>query len=247
MNKEDALTKSKLDLLRERLKGRYPDDNLDDDEAFYGKIGDDYDEFERELSTHREQAQSLSDMFASDPRTANFLQDWRQGEDPIVALVRRFGEDVIRDVLDNPENADKLAEANKEYLSRLSQNKDLETQYEVNITNSFKEIEEMQAQEGLSDDDLEEALSFLSQMSSNLIVGKISPDNIRMVLKALRHDDNVATARHEGTIEGRNTKISEQLRKPQESDGVPHLSSAPVSVPREQKRMTVFDRARLAQ
>lgn len=240
----EAVEKSKLELLRERMRAKHPDADMDDDEAFYGRLGDDYDEYEQELETHRSQAQKLGDMFASDPRAANFLQDWRNGEDPVVALVRRFGEDSIREALDNPEHLDKLGEAQKEYLERLSQNRDLEAQYESNIAASLEALEAMQAREGLSDEDMERGLGLLQGLMSDYLVGKIKPESVSMMLKADGYDQAVSSARHEGTVAGRNAKIEERLRSHKGGDGVAHLSGAPVSLPSGgSERKSIFARA----
>ena len=85
---EKTEVKSNRDKYAERLKSRYPDREFADDEAIFGQINDDYDNYDKELSTYREREKALSDLFASNPRSAAFLTDWRNGEDPIVGLVR---------------------------------------------------------------------------------------------------------------------------------------------------------------
>ena len=42
-NKE---VKSKRDLFSDRMKGKYPDKQFDDDEALFGQINDDYDDYD---------------------------------------------------------------------------------------------------------------------------------------------------------------------------------------------------------
>ena len=70
-------------------------------------------------------------MMSADPRSAQYLTDWANGEDPVVGLVRNFGAE-IKDVLEDPEMQDKLAEANKEYVERVAKNKALEEEYSNN-------------------------------------------------------------------------------------------------------------------
>ena len=83
--------KSNRDRYMERLKTKYPDKEFADDEALFGQTNDDYDSYDNELSGYREREKALSDLFASNPRSAAFLTDWRKGEDPIIGMVRKSG------------------------------------------------------------------------------------------------------------------------------------------------------------
>ena len=105
--------KSRRDQHLDRLRSKYPDKKFEDDEEIYGQISDDYDTYEAELEELRGREKSLSDMFAADPRSAQFLTDMHNGNDPVLGLVRNFGVE-IKDVLDDPEMQDRIAEANKE-------------------------------------------------------------------------------------------------------------------------------------
>lgn len=243
-NKTDEL--SKRDRLLSRLRSKYPDKSFEDidDDNLYAQVYDDYDDYENELSTHREQARKFSDMFSADPRSASFLQEWRNGESPIVAMVRLFGED-IKEAIEDPERLEELSQANKEYLQRVQQNKELEEQYQANMRETLEQLELLQRERGLSDETIDQAMEILLSIVSEGIVGKFSPEHISMALKALQHDSNVEQARQEGEILGRNSKIEEQLRRPQEGDGIPQLggtgSPAPIST---RRRQSLFDIAK---
>ena len=138
MAKEDnQAIKSKRDSFSERLKSKYPDREFADDEALFGQINDDYDEYDSQLSGYKEREQKIADMFTSDPRSAHFVTTWRDGGDPVVEFVRRFGSD-IKDRLDDPEWHDKLAAANKEFVERVAEEKELQAMYEKNIAATKK-------------------------------------------------------------------------------------------------------------
>lgn len=112
---DNQAVESKRDNFMKRLRGKYPDKQFDDDEAVYGQINDDYDEYDGQLKRYKDEEQALVDMFNKDERSAAFLSDWHKGEDPVSALVRRFGRDIV-EAMDDPEKADEIAEANKEYV-----------------------------------------------------------------------------------------------------------------------------------
>lgn len=216
-------TPSKRDKVMERLRTKYPDRNFDDEEELYGTIGDDYDQSDQELERMRGNEKTLTDMFNKNPQSARFLTDMAKGGDPFVGLIRQYGME-IKDILDDPDKQEELAKANAEFVERAARSKELDEQYEQNLQSSLADLEAMQSEEGLSDEDIDKAVGFLVGIFQDLLIGKFSRDSIKMALNALNHDADVATAQEEGEVAGRNTKIKEQLRKPEKSDGLPTIA-----------------------
>ncbi len=206
-----------------RLKERHPDKEYADDEALFGQINEDYDGYDKELSGYKEREKALSDLFASNPRSAAFLIDWRNGEDPIVGLVRKFGDD-FKAALEDPEKVEALAAAQKEYAERVTKEREYETQYRQNMDATYATIEQVQQEDGLTDDDIDAAMTFLIGIMKDGILGKFSAESIRMAVKALHHDDDVTQADREGEVRGRNTRIEEQIRRSGRRDGTANLS-----------------------
>ena len=226
---ETQTTKSKRDLMLDRLKAKHPEGNFEDDEAIYGQIHDDFDAYDKDIQdrTSREEEMkkreaAFSDLFTSDPRSSSFLQNWRDGADPVVELVRQFGTD-IKDVIDDPERLDEIAAANKEYLGRVAQSKELEEQYNTNLTASLKSLEEYQAENGLSDDEVDDIMEFLVTIMKNGVLGIFSPESFDMALKAINHDADVEQAGYEGEVKGKNAKVEAKLRKSKKGDGTAQL------------------------
>lgn len=215
--------KSNRDKYTERLKSKYPDREYVDDEALFGQINDDYDDYDKRLSDYQSREKALSDLFTSNPRSAAFLSDWRNGEDPIISLIRRFGDD-FKAALEDPERQEALAAANKEYAERIAKEDEFEAQYQKNITETYETIEKVQQENGYSDDDIDNAMEFLIGIMKDGILGKFSSDSILMAIKAIKHDSDVELADREGEIRGRNTKIEEKLRKSNKNDGTANLA-----------------------
>lgn len=215
--------KSNRDRYIERIKTKYPDKNFTDDEEIFGQINDDYDSYDTELSGYREQGKALTDLFASNPRSAAFLMDWRNGEDPIVSMIRKFGDD-FKSALEDPEKQEALASANKEFAERIAQEDQYEVEYTKNINETLSTLESMQQEEGLSDDEIDSAMDFLVGIVRDGIMGKFTRESVAMALKALKHDSDVEQADREGELRGRNTKIEEKLRNGGKSDGTANLS-----------------------
>ena len=168
--------KSNRDRYMERLKTKYPDKEFADDEALFGQTNDDYDSYDNELSGYREREKALSDLFASNPRSAAFLTDWRKGEDPIIGMVRKFGDD-FKAALEDPEKQEALAAANKEFAERIAQEKEYEGEYQKNLNETLTPLETMQQDEGLSDEDIDSAMDFLVGIVRDGIMGKFTRES----------------------------------------------------------------------
>lgn len=230
----------------ERLKTRYPDKEFADDEEIFGQISDDFDEVDKDLAGYKEREKAFSDMFTSDPRSASFINSWREGENPVIALVRRFGKD-IKDVIEDPNWQEAVEAADKEFVERVAKEKELDELYEANKEETIKTRDAYQEEHGLSDEQIDAAIALIKNIANDAIVGKITAETIDMALKAINHDTDVSTANQEGLVQGKNTKVEERLRKPTAGDGMPSLAgSGNAPTQREKKRLNVFDYAEAA-
>ena len=234
--------KSKRDMLKERLSKKYPDKNFDDDEEFAGQISDDYDAYDKEMDGYKKSEQALSDMFASDPRSASFLMDWKEGIDPVIALVKRFGTD-IADAVNDPERLEEMKKANQEYLDRVAKSKESEEKYKANLKKSLKAIADAQEQNGWSDEQVDGAMQNLFKILDDAIDGNISTETLQMMMNAQNYDQDIASAQQEGEVRGRNAKIEEKLRKQESGDGVGHLEGKNGTVRRSPAKQSIFDLA----
>lgn len=214
--------KPKRELVMEHMASRHPDKNYSDDEALYGQIIEDVAQSDDEIAKYKEREQALADMFTADPRSAQFMVNWRNGEDPTVGLIRQFGME-IKDAIDDPEMQEAIAQANKEYVERVAKEKEYEEMYKKNLEQTLRDLDTIQKEMGLSDEQAEGALMFLHTISSDGVLGKFSPESIKMALKAMNHDADVAQAAHEGEVKGRNIKIEEKLRTKKKGDGTAPL------------------------
>ncbi len=218
-------TQSNRERYAARLRERYPDREYADDEALFGQINDDYDEYDSQLERYRADEKAITEMFSDNPRSAAFLMDWQKGEDPIVGLIRKYGDD-FKAALEDPDKLEELAEANKQYAERVAQERDFEQQYQSNMdTVTYPAIEQVKTEDGLTDDDIDEAMVWLIGVMKDGILGKFTPESIRMAIKAIKHDGDVELADREGEVRGRNARIEEKLRRRGQSDGTASLTS----------------------
>ena len=240
---EQQAVKSKRDQLGARLKTKYPDKEWADDEALFGQINDDYDEYEKTLKDKTDAEERLSNMFTQYPQSARFISDMASGVNPWVAMVEELGMDGITDIFENPEYKDELAKAQEEHMKRLTKSNELEEEYRKNLDASLEMLSSMQQEKGLSDEQVDAAVDELMAIANDAIVGKFTREALELVLKAHNHDADVESARAEGRIGGRNEKIEERLRKPKQGDGTPMLAGSHNAPARQRGGESIFDLA----
>jgi hypothetical protein len=240
---ENNGVKSRRDQHLERLRKKYPDKKFEDDEEIYGQISDDYDQYEHDIDGYKKSEKSLSDMFAADPKSAQFLADMHNGQDPVLGLVKNFGME-IKDVLDNPEMQEKIAEANKEYVERVAKSKQLDEEYEKNMDATLETLRQFQEERGMTDEEIDEVANAVLTVVKDGVMGKFSRETLELFVNAINHDADVANAGEEGRIAGRNDKIVEGLRKRDKGDGTAPLNGKNGSSPSQRRNSgNIFDLA----
>lgn len=232
-----------------RLKAKYPDVDIEDEEAVYGRISDDFDDYDQKIGKYKEDEEKLSNLFGSDPRSARFLASWSQGGDPMVMLVKEFGKDILEG-LGDPEKVDAIAAANKEYVDRVAKDKQYEEEYNKNIEETLKGFKELQEEKGYTDEEIDAASKHFIKVAADAIRGIVSKESLEMAMKALNYDADVEDAARRGEVKGRNAKIEEKLRKMGGGDGTAHMAGKNNMPPKtgndKPRRMGMIDMAMMA-
>ena len=140
---------SKRDLFRERMSKRYPDLNLDDEDAYYDQMGKAFDEYEgyeknsKQLTDRMQASPAFRDMVIAAGKQDDF--------DPIIYLTEQRGLD-LKALQDDPEYADKLAQAHSKYLEREAENKKIDDAMAENMPKSIEAIRKKSEELGLSEE-----------------------------------------------------------------------------------------------
>lgn len=240
---ENQPTKSRRESVLGRMRTKYPEKKFEDEEELFGQIDDDLAAGEEEIGKYKEREGKLAGIVGKDPRAAQFLSDMANGKDPWIAVLERLGIDGVTDLINNPEKQEEYAEANRKYVERIAKEKSLGEEYEANLASSMKMLEQMQAERGLSDEQIDGAMDFIMKMVNEAIMGKFTPETIDMALKAINHDAEVEAARAEGEVAGKNAKIDEKLRKTKAGDGLPAMAGTNNGPSQRRSRGSLVDYA----
>lgn len=199
---------SARDGFRGRVSKRYPDLNMDDEDAYYKQMNSLMDEHEEyENNTKR-----LRESMGKSPLMTEMLYAARDNEnfDPLVYFVEQgLDLDALRD---DPEYAKTIGEARAKYLERQGKTKEIEKNVAENMPASIKAVNEKAVELGLSEEDTKAVLASMYEDMENLINGKIDPEKFALYAKGRTHDADVEAAREQGTAEGLGTVVDDKLR-----------------------------------
>jgi hypothetical protein len=229
---ENQTVTSKRDALLAKLRERYPDQTFETDDDFSSRISDDYDEFDKKLGEYQSREKKISDLFNKDGMSAKFLEAWMADGDPRVQLIKAYGREGIDAAFEDPEVMDAMIAADREFQEHTAHEKDLVEQWEKNRAESYGTMEQVQQENGYTDEQMDEAMSFLFKIAQDVVMGKFTPEAIKAATHALNYDRDIADAEHIAEVKGRNEQIEEKLRKPK-GDGMPQLAGGSAA-PRKQ-------------
>ena len=206
---EQQPVQSKRDAFRGRVSQRYPDLDMDDEDAYYDQMGgmmDDYEGYEKS-------AGALRESMSNSPAMLEMIVAARNQDDfdPIVWLTRQKGLD-LRSLLDDPEYTDKLAQAHSEYLADEAKGREVQDEMKSNMPQTLEATRSALEAAGMGDQ-YEEVVGKIFQLADDISHGKWDPEIAVTLAKGGGYDNAVDQAREEGTAQGRNTKVNDSLRK----------------------------------
>lgn len=211
-NKKPSARESLLSRARER----YPDRNFADIGAAPGEGTADLDEAIDEMltdlsnrqATYDENNSKLSELLMSDPSAAEFIQKWVETGDPRTALVEQFGEELGIAEERRAEFKNQL----DGWRERKAANDALEAEAEANWQQSLAALEEWGNAKGLSLEQKRDVMLRLLAITFNGMENKYGPEDFDLAYNAINHDSDVAAARVEGEVAGRNERIAAARR-----------------------------------
>lgn len=219
-----------------RMKSRFPDRNFDVpdgsdspdgsnslEQSIIDALNEDktkYDELDAKYKDYEKDATLLEQIFSRSPRSAAYLSEMARSGNPAVALRRAYGSRVL-DALEDGNAAELIASIEEEDAKSRADNEAYEAEKEANLKKSFEALDAWGNAKGLDEDGKVKVFMRFYNILADALMGKYDTALFEMGWKADHYDEDIATARHEGEVTGRNEKIKETARRRQESAAMP--------------------------
>lgn len=200
-----------LAAMRNRMMERKPEadwENTDDD-AMADMAMADYDEMSTMVDDYKKRDAVFDELAVNHPEGMMFLTQLAKGKDLREALENATGVS-FEELYNDPDYPAAKA--------------DRETKQTEAVRGMLKNLEAEAEKNGWSEEELDEALGAIDEFIQAVEGNTITLELLDLLRKGKKYDADVANAKHEGEVSGRNAKIEETHRKRKaSSDGLPVL------------------------
>lgn len=216
-NKENQAVTTSRDRLKSRLSQRYPDrqftgqDGLDAQDVMDDSLEEMFGEYESRENEYNENSRRLNDLFASDGRIGALFMRWAEGGNIMELLIEEFGDEFL-DALTSEEGKQKFLDAQARWIERVNKNKSAEEEAAANFQKSIETLNTFQEANNLTDEQAIAVFDKIHQIGADMVRGIYTEESLYLALNAINHDKDVATAKAEGELAGKNAKIREKMR-----------------------------------
>lgn len=212
---------SRKDKYMEGFRKNHPDWQEGDEEGFYGALSDEADAWGKEREGYQGREKEVHDALSGSVLNAALFNRAMDKEPLPLALLELYPEE-FQQYMNDPSNTDAIKKVMEKHAKDIEENQKLDEEAKANLDATNALIDEMIGSGEIADDDeANELLKMLSEISLGLMVNKVEKDWLLAAKKAINHDADVEAARTEGEIAGRNQKITAQ-RKDSQRGGNTH-------------------------
>lgn len=217
----------------ERFAKRHKDIDFEDKEARYGAMNDDADA----LSRYEEDGKALSEMFDNNRWLAAMAMDLKKNPDlnPIEWMASQ-GID-IGAAMQDEEMAKKVAQQIADFQQKKADEENHEKELVENLQKSADAMEEL----GLDEDGKAELWESFFKMIGDAEDGIVSAETWMLFKNARNYDADVASAREEGAMQGRNEKIQNKVKRSEKTEIPPSLNTNGGVSPTKKKSSGFWD------
>lgn len=202
----------------ERFAKRHKDIDFEDKEARYGAMNEDADA----LSRYEEDGKALSEMFDNNRWVAAMAMDLTKNPDlnPITWMASQ-GIDIGAAMQD-----EKIGKEVAQQIADFQQKKIDEENHEKELVDNLQKSADAMEQLGLDDDAKADLWEKFFKVIGDAENGIVSTETWQLFKNAQSYDADVASAREEGAMQGRNEKIQNEVKRSQKTDIPPALTTS---------------------
>jgi len=190
----------------DRLASAYPDKKFDTDEDHDKGM----DEYLKDLEGYKEKGKAASkklvSLFESEPQVGEIVRDMLNGATFREALARHISPEDLVAIEGDPDYEGWTKNKTAREEGAAKQNK-FKEEYSANISLSEQAVTAFVESKGMSEEDADAFFQKFDDMIADIHNGKITPEHLEAISKALNYDTDILSATDQGRIAGRNENI----------------------------------------
>lgn len=225
VTEEPAAEPKARDLFYERIRTNFPDGKYEEDEEeYYRNANSRYDELEKDSKTLKDLTEKLNKRLGADPQEAEVMLDWLDGVDIRTAITRHMGAEALATPEEGSEEYESWSKAGEERRKELDDMKAKVDEYRTNAEASAADLESLAEENKWSPEEKAEVEGFVSELLEKVYSGRLDKDFYNLIQHGRNYDADIAGAREQGRVDGRNEKI-EVEKKHLAGSGLPNAKS----------------------
>lgn len=217
--------------LVDRMKSRYPDRDFTDTNdtnspnGLAQSLDETFADYDSKMQEYDENNNRMMDLYKTSGKAGSFFNRWAETKNPAIALREIYGPELL-EALQSEEGAARLAEIEAREAQAKADNDAFEEEKTANLQQSFAALDQWCESKGITDEN-EKVNVFMRfyDILSDALVGKYTSELFEMGWKADHYDEDVANARHEGEVAGRNAKIVAGQQRRSAQAAMPPMTS----------------------
>jgi hypothetical protein len=229
---EKIKQQSRRDALKERLHGRYPELDIEDDEALSGQISDDYDA----LDARNAEREAFNKRLEEYPENAALLVGLSTGKNAdgsdfdLGAYLLEEAPELVEDLIEgNPVNMARYEEGKESRRLAKAEDEKLQAEADALVATEDGALEEAAKEAGYKLGEIKELVDWIYNTESGLLRRaarfELTKDDFLRLFKLKDYDKRLAEAEDKGYVRGRNEKIDMTAHRRSRGERVPVLEN----------------------
>lgn len=212
------------ELLYERIRTSRPDGKYEgDDEEYSRQVMSMLDDLEKKSGEYDEMTKKIMNRFNQNPEETEAFLDYLDGMPLPTAIRRRMGDEALT-MEEGDEGWDEYVKAGEERKKQFEDSKAAVEQYLNNAQASDADFTDFVKEKGMSEEDSKKFQDVITSIANDMSVGRISKETLALLKRAIDYDNDIAGAREQGKVDGKNSKI-ELEKKRMAGSGLPDANA----------------------
>jgi hypothetical protein len=216
----EKVERTPRELFYERIRTSRPDAKYDDDEEeYFRQASAALDEHEKKSGEYDSMTQKLMSRFNSNPDEAEAFLDYLDGAPLPAAIRRRMGDEALS-MKEGDEGWDEYVKAGEDRKAQHEESRKALDAFLANAKESDAVMSDFVSEHGMDEETAKTFTDMVLAVANDISAGRVTKDTLMMLKKARDYDSDIAAAREQGEVDGKNKKIEAEKKRMQGS-GLP--------------------------
>lgn len=228
---ETQEVKTNRQKISERLRNRNPELNVDDDDALFGAISEDYDTYDQ----RDQERERFNKAMSQNPESAGIITGLYTGKnadgsdfDLGMYLIDEYPEMVVDLIEGNPQAKERYVQMRDSKKAKAAEDEEFASQVADKTAAEDAELDAAIKEAGMRPEEVRDLIDWIYNPETGLIVRaerfELTKDDFKQLLRMKDYDNAMAKADGRGYVRGKNEKIDITARQQNDRKKLPVIN-----------------------